>query len=549
MIESQLSPQMVQQARASGHWHNKTLLDFLDEVTPSRLDKVAVTDLNSMTGQANTLSYRQLLRLSKRIALGLAALGVQRGDVVSYQLPNWWQFVALYLACLRIGAVTNPLMPIFRHHELTFMLGLAESKVMIVPREFRGFDHAAMLREIQPALPQLKHIFAIGGEGDMSFEKYFIERRWEQETPDGDRLLADRRMQPDEVMQLLYTSGTTGEPKGALHTSNTHFANIVEIAKRCGLTAEHVCFAPSPLAHQTGFGIGMELPLMLGSKMVLQDIWEPGVGLARIQDEGVNFMMAATPFLADLTDHSALDKYDISTLDIFISAGAPIPRTLVQSATERLKAHIVSGWGMTENLLVTTTRLLDPPDKVFGTDGLPVPGMEIRVVDAAGQVLAVDQEGELQSKGPSNFVGYLKRPKRFDTDEEGWFKTGDMARIDADGYVRITGRSKDIIIRGGENVPVVEVEQMLHRHPAIQKVAVVGVPDAHLGERAVAYVTLRPGHSFTLEQMKQFLEEQRMTKQYWPETLIVLDELPHTPTGKIQKFRLREMAREQCKPV
>jgi cyclohexanecarboxylate-CoA ligase len=547
MIESQLSPQLAQKFRTSGHWHNKTLLDFLDEVAPSRLDKVAVTDLNSMTGQATTLSYRQLLRLSKRIALGLAALGVQRGDVVSYQLPNWWQFVALHLACLRIGAVTNPLMPIFRHHELTFMLGLAESKVMIVPREFRGFDHAAMLREIQPALPQLKHIFAIGGEGDMSFEKHFIERRWEQETPDADQVLAERRMRPDEVLQLLYTSGTTGEPKGALHTSNTHFANIVETVKRCGLNSEHVVFMPSPMAHQTGFLMGMEMPLMLGAKLVLQDIWDTQVALTRMQDEGVTFMMAATPFLADLTDHPDLPRYDISTLDVFISAGAPIPRALVQSATERLKAHIVSAWGMTENLLVTGTRLADAPDKVFGTDGVPVPGMEIRVVDAAGQVLGVDQEGDLQARGASHFVGYLKRPERFDMDDQGWFKTGDVARIDADGYVRITGRSKDIIIRGGENVPVVEVEQMLHRHPAIQKVAVVGVPDARLGERAVAYVTLRPGHSFTLEQMKHFLDEQHMTKQYWPETLIVLDELPHTPTGKIQKFRLREMAREQSK--
>ena len=411
MIESQLSPKLVQQAKAGGYWHNKTLLDFLDDVAPSRLDKVAVTDLNSMTGQAATLSYRQLLRLSRRIALGLAALGVERGDVVSYQLPNWWQFVALHLACLRIGAVTNPVMPIFRHRELTFMLGLAESKVMIVPRELRGFDHAAMLPEIQPALPQLKHIFAIGGEGEMSFEKHFIERRWEQEPLNAEQLFAERRLRPDEVLQLLYTSGTTGEPKGALHTSNTHFANIVEIVKRCGLTAEHVCFMPSPMAHQTGFAIGMELPLMLGSKIVLQDTWDAEVALQRIQDEGVHLMMAATPFLADLTDHSALDKYDIPTLNIFISAGAPIPRALVQRATEPLKAHIVSGWGMTENLLVTTTRIGDPPDKVFGTDGVPMPGMEIRVVDASGDILATGGEGELQSKGSSNFVGYLKRPR------------------------------------------------------------------------------------------------------------------------------------------
>ena len=547
MIESQLSPELVKRAKASGHWHDKTLLDFLDEVTPGRLDRVAVTDLNSETGQVTTLSYRQLMRLSRRIALGLISLGVQRGEVVSYQLPNWWEFVALHLACLHIGAVTNPVMPIFRHRELTFMLGLAESKVMIVPQRWRGFDHAAMMNEIRPALPRLEHLFVIGGDGEASFEKYFLRRRWEQETPDAERILADRRMQPDEVMELLYTSGTTGEPKGALHTSNTHFANLAQIIQRQGLTSEHVMFMPSPLAHQTGFLVGMVAPLSLGAKMVLQDIWDAEIGLARIQDEGVNFMMAATPFMADLTDHPALSRYDISSLDIFLSAGAPIPRALVQRATDRLQAHIVSAYGMTENLLVTSTRLNDPPEKVFGTDGGPVPGAELRAVDPAGKVLGVDQEGELQSRGPCHFVGYHKRPELYGMDAEGWFKTGDLARIDADGYVRITGRAKDIIIRGGENVPVVEVEQVLHKHPAIQTAAVVGVPDPRLGERAALYVTLRPGHAFSLEDMKRYLQEQQMAKQYWPEFLCVLDDLPRTPSGKIQKFRLREIAREQFK--
>jgi cyclohexanecarboxylate-CoA ligase len=547
MIESQLSPELFKRAKASGHWRDKTLLDYLDEVTPGRMDRVAVTDLNSETGQVTTLSYRQLLRLSRRIALGLVALGVQRGEVVSYQLPNWWQFVALHLACLHIGAVTNPVMPIFRQRELSFMLGLAESKVMIVPQRWRGFDHAAMLAEIRPALPRLEHVFVVAGDGEASFEKYFLQRRWEQETPDAERILADRRMQPDEVMELLYTSGTTGEPKGALHTSNTHFANLAQIIERQGLTSEHVMFMPSPLAHQTGFLVGMVAPLSLGAKMVLQDIWEPEVGLARIQDEGVNFMMAATPFMADLTDHPALSRYDISSLDIFLSAGAPIPRALVQRATERLQAHIVSAYGMTENLLVTSTRLKDPPEKVFGTDGGPVPGAELRAVDATGKVLGVDQEGELQSRGPSHFVGYHRRPEWYGMDADGWFKTGDLGRIDADGYVRITGRAKDIIIRGGENVPVVEVEQAMHKHPAIQTAAVVGVPDARLGERAALYVTLRPGHAFSLEDMKRYLHEQQMAKQYWPEFLCVLDELPRTPSGKIQKFRLREIAREQFK--
>ena len=546
MIESQLSPELVRRAKASGHWPDKTLLDYLDEVAPGRLDRVAVTDLNSETGQVTTLSYRQLLRLSRRIALGLVSLGVQRGEVVSYQLPNWWQFVALHLACLHIGAVTNPVMPIFRHRELTFMLGLAETKVMIVPRRWRGFDHAAMMNEIRPALPRLEHLFVIGGEGEASFEKYFLQRRWEQETPDAERILDDRRMQPDEVMQLLYTSGTTGEPKGALHTSNSHFADLTSIADRFQLTGEQVFFMPSPMAHQTGFLVTMT-GLMVGAKVVLQDVWDAAVALGRIQDEGVNLTVASTPFLADLTDHPALQQYDLSAFEIFICGGAPVPRALVGRATERLKANIVTAWGMTENLIVTTTCLGDPPEKVFGTDGVPMPGMKIRVVDPTGRLLAADEEGELQACAPNNFVGYLKRPELYGMDADGWFRTGDLARIDADGYVRITGRSKDIIIRGGENVPVVEVEQLLHKHPAIQTAAVVGVPDARLGERAALYVMLRPGHAFSLEDMKRYLQEQQMAKQYWPEFLCVLDDLPRTPSGKIQKFRLRETAREQFK--
>jgi len=547
MFESQLPPHLQARYQASGHWHNKTLLDFLDEVAPSRLDKIAVTDINSMTGRKNSISYRQLLQTSKRIALGLISLGVERGDVVSYQMPNWWEFVALHLACLHVGAVTNPVMPIFRHRELSFMLGLAETKVMIVPQNWRGFDHLAMVREIQPNLPKLEHVFALGGSGDASFEKYFLERRWEQETPDAEKMLKARRMQPNEIMELLYTSGTTGEPKGALHTPNTHIANLMQIVRRFNLTGDHVFFMPSPMAHQTGFLVGMELPLALGGKMVLQDIWDAEVGLGRIQDEGVNFMMAATPFMADLTDHPALPKYDISTFEFFISAGAPIPRALVQRATERLQAHIISAYGMTENLIVTSTRLEDQPEKVFGTDGTAMPGMELRIVDHAGKVLGVDEEGQIESRGPGQFVGYLKRPEKFDTDAEGWFKTGDLGKLDADGYVRITGRAKDIIIRGGENIPVVEVEQLLHKHPAIQVAAVVGVPDPRLGERAAAYVLLRAGSSFTMEEMRRFLEDNGMAKQYWPEFLAVSEALPSTPSGKVQKFRLREMAKEQFK--
>ncbi|WP_298213840.1 AMP-binding protein [Acidocella sp.] len=543
MIQIQLNPALAEQHRRGGFWHDKTLLDYLDALPPERLDSVAVTDINSMTGQATTLSYRQLMRLSKRIALGLIELGVERGEVVSYQLPNWWEFIALHLACLHIGAVTNPVMPIFRQRELGFMFNLAESRVVVVPQYFRGFDHLEMMREIQPNLPRLTRVFAIGGEGDASFEKFFLDQRREDD-PAAEALLRERRMKPDEVMELLYTSGTTGEPKGVLHTSNTHFANLIEIIRRFGLSGNDICYMPSPMAHQTGFLAGMEMAITLGTKLVLQDIWDAEVGLGRIQDENVTFMMGATPFIADLADHPNLAQYDIASLRIFLSAGAPIPRALVERATERLGARIVSAWGMTENLLVTSTKLDDPPEKVFGTDGVPVPGMKIRVVGAEGQVLGPDQEGVLQSQGPSHFVGYHSRPELYDMTEDGWFNTGDLAWIDTDGYVRITGRAKDIIIRGGENVPVVEIEEVLYRHPFIQAAAVVGKPDPRLGERGVAYVVLHAGRNLTMEDLRAHLEQFKMAKQYWPEELIVMDELPRTPSGKIQKFRLRQMAVE-----
>src|SRR5690606_18989210 len=267
---------------------------------------------------------------------------------------------------------------------------------------------------------------------------------------------------------------------------------------------------------------------ILGAKLVLQDIWNAEEAARLIQDEGVTYTMGATPFLADLTNSAAVERYDLSSFRTFVSAGAPIPRVLVERATRRLGAFVHSGWGMTENGYVTGTRREDPPEKVFGTDGVPIRGMEVRVVDHDGRPLPAGEEGRLQARGSSNFVGYLKRPDRYDTDAEGWFETGDLARMDADGYIRITGRAKDIIIRGGENIPVVEVEELLYRHPAIQDAAIVGMPDARLGERGCAFVTLKPGARLTFEEMIAFLEEQRMAKQYLPERLEIVEEMPRT---------------------
>jgi len=528
---------------ARTHWPQRMLTDYLDDAVARHPDKAAIVGHNSMSGEDATLSYRQLQRLVGRIAGGLAAMGVEKGTIIACQLPNWWQFVALYLACARLGAIINPLMPIFRQRELRYMLGFAEAKILVVPRLFRGCDYPAMIADIRAELPRLARLLVIAGEGEDSFERCLLERRWEDEM-DLAALFVRQAPSPNDITQLLYTSGTTGEPKGVMHTSNTLLSILAKYQERLGLDGNDTVFMASPMGHQAGFMYGLMMGPMLGAKLVLQDIWDADKAALVIQDEGVTYTMGSTPFLADLTDAAAVDRAEMSSLRTFVSSGAPIPSTLVQRATRRLGARIISAWGMSENGSVTTTVPGDPDDRIFGTDGVALPGIEVRVVDESGKPVTHGVEGHLQCRGISMFVGYFRRPELNDATPDGWFDTGDLARMDGGGYIRITGRAKDIIIRGGENVPVVEIENLLYRHPAIRQVAIVGVPDPRLGERACAYVVLREGARFDFAEMIAYLEKHQLARQYLPEYLEVVAQMPMTASGKIQKFQLREMAKK-----
>jgi cyclohexanecarboxylate-CoA ligase len=301
------------------------------------------------------------------------------------------------------------------------------------------------------------------------------------------------------------------------------------------------------MAHQTGFLYGLMMPIYLKSAAVLQDVWDPAFAVQVAKAERPTFTMASTPFLADLIEIAPQYSEELSSLRIFVSAGAPIPGALVERAGAAINARIVSAWGMTENGAVTMTRPEDDPERAINSDGIALPHMEVRVVDESGAEVRQGTEGNLLVRGASLFIGYLKRPDLYDVDEHGWFPTGDLARMDAQGYIRITGRTKDVVIRGGENVPVVEIENLLYKHPAISAVALVGCPDARLGERLCAYVTLHEGHrSLSLQEVVSFLLKQRLTRNYLPEYLEVLPALPRTPSGKIQKFKLREQAKSIC---
>ena len=529
-------------AIAQGLWFDRTINDDLDACLAQCPDKRALTAVRVESGEVRRFSYREMATMVDRIAVGLSRLGVGRNDVVAMQLPNWWQFTLTYLACSRLGAVINPLMHIFRERELSFMLAHGEAKVVIVPKVFRGFDHEQMLEGLRGALPSLKHVVVVGGQGANSFEALLSEPAWETQS-DAQQILSASRPGPDDITQLIYTSGTTGEPKGVLHSANTLMSNIVPYAQRVNLGADDVVLMASPMAHQTGFMYGLMMPVMLRAHVVLQDIWEPKRALELIRAEQVSFTMASTPFLTDLARTVAESAQTVPTLKTFLCAGAPIPGPLVEQARSVLGTKIVSAWGMSENGACTLIHLDDDDERAVNTDGCALPGMEAKVADEGGVELPRGEVGRLLVRGCSNFGGYLKRPQWNNTDAQGWFDTGDLARMDAAGYIRISGRSKDIIIRGGENIPVVEVEALLYRHPAVAQAAIVAMPDERLGERACAVVVTRPGQTLDFEAMVSFLKEHKLAIQYIPERLEVLEAMPATPSGKIQKFKLREMIR------
>ncbi len=537
---SLFAPEVITRYTAAGYWPNTTICTYLDAARQRHPDKTAVVDPHGR------LTYAELGRQVDRLALALLGLGVDTGDVVSFQLPNWNQFVVIQYALSRIGAVANPLIPIYRQRELRFMLKLAGSKMMIIPRTFRGFDYAGMMRELWPELPLLQRIYVLGDDVPDDMHAFDALLQTPREGPGDVAALQARRLDPNALAEIIFTSGTTGEPRGVMHTQNTILCPVLRLIERLHLSEDEVIMMASTFAHQAGYLYGAHMPTVLGGTGVYMDVWNAARAVQLIEAEGVTWTMGATPFLSDLAYAPNLEPRAVDTLRIFLSAGAAIPRQLVIDAQERLQCAISAGWGMTENALVTVNRTDDPAEKIFGTDGCCLEGMEVKTVNEAGQEVAVGQEGDLLCRGPQHFAGYYQRPHvtAENVTPDGWFKTGDRAILDAAGYIRISGRSKDIIIRGGENIPVVEVENLLHKHPKVANVAIVGMPDERLQEKACAYVIPQPGEAFTFGEMIDYLLAQQLAKQYLPEHLEVADAFPMTPSGKIQKYLLRQWLTE-----
>jgi cyclohexanecarboxylate-CoA ligase len=482
-----------------------------------------------------SLTFSEIATLVDRMAAGLLELGVQRGDVVAMQLPNRWQFTVTMLATARIGAVITPILPILRRRELEFILRRTRARVCIAPDSYRGFAHGEMLAELRANLDSLEEVLLTGEEG--SFDR-FMATPWETAHPPA--VLDGCRPGPDDPAVLMFTSGTTGEPKGVVHSHNTAFAAVQGVPLRTGIDSADVILMFAPLAHATGFFYGVMLPLICGARAIHLDGWDPDRMLDIAAAERPTWTMGATAFVMDICTAIRAGGSPPASIDRFVCAGAPIPLSAARLARDVMETTLISGWGMTEVGLAALTSPTDSVECVSGSDGFALPGVQLKVCDDTGAAVPAGTVGRLMIKTPSQHIDYFGRSDLYSEHfHDGWFDTGDLATISHDGYLRIAGRVKDLVIRGGENIPVLEVERILHEHPAVAEVAIVAVPDERLGERACAVVVAAGGQTPTLDMLADHLASCDVAKQFWPEYLVLRESMPKTQLGKVMKHILR----------
>ena len=524
-------PAHVERYTEAGQWGEQTLTDLVEPTLTANPEKRVV-------GPRRTVTFAELWEAAERVSAGLQDLGVGPGDVVSYQLPNWTTTNVLHLAATRVGAVCNPIIPIYRGSEVEYILEDAGTDLMVVPDTYDGFDFPEMVGEVAGNCPELSHVVVVGGKdhavhGSVETTPFVELRETDPES------FSPPAPDANDVHALLYTSGTTADPKGVLHTHNTLLREQHNTIDTLALSGETTVFMPSPVTHVTGMLYALEMPFLEGMELVLMTDWDAERAVSLVDRYDCNLTVGATPFLQGLCD-AAPDDWQ-NSLRVFGCGGADVPPDLVRQATRTLGCTVQRIYGSTEFPTATWPPLDAPLEKLATTDGSAAPDACLQVVDLdTGEELPAGEQGELVGHSPELMIGYLGEKLNADAFDGKWFRTGDLAVRDEDGYVEITGRKKDIIVRGGENIPVKDVEDRLYEHPAVEQVAVVAMPDQELQEKGCAYVTVAEGHEFTFDDMVAHLDKQNIATQKYPERLETIEEFPATASGKIQKHELRK---------
>jgi acyl-CoA synthetase (AMP-forming)/AMP-acid ligase II len=491
-------------------------------------------DREALVDHRHRVTYGELAARVDRTAAALQNLGLGPGDVVTIQLPNWVEFAYVFFACERIGAIANQIGPDFRSREVEYIVRFSESRAFVCPATFKGFDYIAMVRELRPKLPGLAHVLVLGG-GDTG-ETVSLDDLIYGPTPPPP--LKPHRMAPDAVMRMAFTSGTTGNPKGVTHSFDTTLPAADILNGAMNVTENEVFLVYLPLGLNWGY-LTLLQSIMAGARAVLLDRFSGRAALELIERERVTFIPSAPASIIAMLNDPELARFDLSSLRVVITGGASCPVETIRNFRARIPGHLIELYGMLETGFHTFTRFEDDPEVVAGTIGRPAPRMRLRIIDEHGQDVAPGAEGEIAAAGPSVHLGYHKNPaanaELFTTD--GWFRTGDLGVLEPSGNIRIVGRLKEMINRGGKKFFPREVEEILYTHPSVLHAAIVGVPDPRLGERNCLCVIPRPGQNVQLEEMVAFLRDGVATYKL-PEELEIFDEFPFTPTGKIQRHAL-----------
>ena len=539
-VEDRHRPQTVRGFYEKGMWRDEVLTTILDDWCARQPERIYVSD------GYGELTYVQVRGQAYRLAARLREKGVGAGDRVVVQLPNWNEFAVIYLALARIGAILVPIMPVYRHDEVGYITEHTAARGLFTTGVFRGFDHLAMVRELRPQLTSLRFVGAVraeAGPGELALTDL-------SEPQAGDRVPSDAELGPppgpDDGHAIIFTSGTEARPKGCSHTFNTLGFTLRALGQTLRLGPDDVTFMPSPVTHSTGLAMGLGAPLVAGGSVHLMDVWEPSAGLRRIREHRCTTTTTAAPFVQMAVDAYDPARDDVSTLRVWLCGGAPVPTTLVERVAGIWPdCQLLSLYGRSETFLTTVCGLDDPVDRVAESDGRPGEGVEMAILDEDGVPVATEYEGEIAQRGPGVMLGYWHDPERTAAtfDAQGWCHSGDLGRVDAGGYLRVTGRLKDLIIRGGMNISAREVEEHLLAHPRVAAAAVVAMPDPRLGERACAFV-VPSGDPPTFAELVDFLRNvRRIAPTKLPERLELVDALPMTATGKVRKAELRETIR------
>jgi acyl-CoA synthetase (AMP-forming)/AMP-acid ligase II len=545
MIQHQFpsfTPAYRQMWRDAGLWPDLILHEGFDQTVARDGERVALIT------PARAYTFAEFKAESDALAAGLLGIGIGPGQIVAVQLPNWVEFCFLQIALSRIGAVIQPMHTVFRERDIGNLLRFCETDAMVVAESFKDVAYADMVRSLRDQLPRLKHVIVARGEGRGAGE-HSLAALIEEGRKHPERLA---RMVPkptaDDIFYLNFTSGTEGNPKGFLHTHNT----IISLMKQLvGYMAnDTVMLACSPMTHSFGH-FTTYYSVLGGFLMVVLDRYSPGEILKMIDQVRVTQLSGTPAHLYGILRHPDFAKYDTSCIKSVAVGGARSSPELIEELKRTWGVKSANTYGMGETIVHTRTAPDDPDDKVRDTVGRPVFGAQLKIVDPQNRQRqrAPMEVGEICFRGPTLFVGYHNQPaKTAETrDDEGWFYTGDLGYVDADGYLSFAGRAKEVINRGGSKIYPKEIEDLLCLHPDIQDAAVVGMPDERLGERVCAYVVTRDGREVSLEEVERFFEAQKAMKYMYPELVVRLDAMPMTPTGKIQKVTLQQDAERRAK--